>query len=49
MECEQDFSVAGDEDFVERIVKGMSDKFTVSKTENGSFRFTGLDIEVKEV
>ena len=28
-----DFTVAGEEKFVKRIVKGVSDKFTVSKIE----------------
>ena len=41
------FSVAGDKDFVNRIVKRISEKFTVSKTETDSFIFTGLDIEEK--
>ena len=43
-----DLSLAGDEDFVDRIVKGISEMFTVSKVETNSFRFTGLDIEAKE-
>ena len=43
-----DFSVARDDDFVNRIVKGISEKFIVSKVETDSFRFTGLDIESKE-
>ena len=43
-----DISLAGDDDFVDRIVKGISEKFTVSKVETNYFRFTGLDIESKE-
>ena len=42
-----DFTVAGEEEFVKRIVKGVSDKFTVSKAEEDEFRFTGLDVKVK--
>ena len=39
-----DFTVAGEDEFVERIVKGISEKFTVSKIERDKFRFTGLDV-----
>ena len=37
-----DFTIAGEEEFVKRIVKGISDEFTVSKVEEDEFRFTGL-------
>ena len=39
------FTVAGEGEFVERIVKGVSDEFTVSKVEEDEFRFTGLDVK----
>ena len=42
-----DFTIAGNEEFVRRIVKGISDRFTVSKIEKDEFRFTGLDIKAK--
>ena len=42
-----DFTRAGEEDFVKRIVKGISYKFTVSKVEEDEFRFTGLDVKAK--
>ena len=41
------FTIAGEDEFVKRIVKGVSDKFTVSKVEEDEFRFTGLDVKVK--
>merc|ERR1712126_608784 len=40
-----DFTIAGDEKFVERIVNGVRKKFTVSKVEKDVFRFTGLDVK----
>ena len=40
-----DFSLAGDDDFVDEIVKGVSERFTVSKVEKRKFRYTGLDVE----
>ena len=42
-----DFMIAGEKEFVKRIVKGVSDKFTVSKVEEDEFRFTGLDVKAK--
>ena len=42
-----DFIVAGKDEFVDRIVKGVSSEFTVSKTEKDEFRFTGLDVKTK--
>merc|ERR1712082_388215 len=39
-----DFTITGDDEFVERIVNGIRKKFTVSKVENDVFRFTGLDV-----
>ena len=39
------FTIAGDEKFVQRILKGISEKFTVSKVEENVFRFTGLDVK----
>ena len=41
-----DFTVAGTDEFIEKIVSGISRKFTVSKIERGKFRFTGLDVDV---
>ena len=43
-----DFTVAGEKEFVERIVKGISEEFTMSKEEEDEFRFTGLDVKAKE-
>merc|ERR1712240_980760 len=40
-----DFTTGGDDEFVERIVNGISTKFTVSKVEKDVFRFTGLDVK----
>ena len=40
-----DFTIAGEDEFVERIVKGISKKFTVSKVDKDEFRFTGLDVK----
>ena len=40
-----DFTIAGEDEFVERIVKGIERKFTVSKVEKDEFRFTGLDVK----
>merc|ERR1712002_554362 len=40
-----DFTIAGDDEFVERIVNGIRKKFTVSKVEKDVFRFTGLDVK----
>merc|ERR1712126_518522 len=40
-----DFNIAGDDEFVERIVNGISNKFTVSKVERDVYRFTGLDVK----
>jgi len=40
-----DFTIAGDDEFVERIVNGIREKFTVSKVEKDVFRFTGLDVK----
>merc|ERR1712243_418648 len=40
-----DFIIAGDDEFVERTVNGIREKFTVSKVEKDVFRFTGLDVK----
>ena len=42
-----DFIVAGNYEFVKRIAKGVTEKFTVSKVEEDEFRFTGLDVKVR--
>merc|ERR1712163_22743 len=41
----EDFNIAGDDEFVERIVNGIRKKFTVSKVEKNVFRFIGLDVK----
>ena len=33
---------------MKRIVKGISEKFTVSKVEENRFRFTGLDVKAEK-
>ena len=43
-----DYTITGEEEFVERIVSGISDRFTVSKVEKDKFRFTGLDVEAEK-
>merc|ERR1712082_99346 len=40
-----DFTIAGEDEFVERIVNGIARKFTMSKVEKDVFRFTGLDVK----
>ena len=40
-----DFTIAGEDEFVNRIVKGIERKFTVSKVDEDDFRFTGLDVK----
>merc|ERR1712002_1265992 len=40
-----DFTIAGRTEFVDRIVTGIKNKFTVSKVEEDNFRFTGLDVK----
>merc|ERR1712112_551590 len=42
-----DFTIAGTQEFVQRIVTGIEEKFTVSKVEEDNFRFTGLDVKTK--
>merc|ERR1712240_539306 len=42
---EDDFTIAGTQEFVQRIVAGIEEKFTVSKVEEDNFRFTGLDVK----
>ena len=42
-----DFTIAGDIEFVQRIVKGIQERFTVSKIEEDKFRFTGLDVKAE--
>ena len=43
-----DFTIAGDENFVQRIVKGIQERFTVSKIEEDKFRFIGMDVKAKK-
>ena len=42
-----DFTIAGDAEFVTRIVNGIKERFTVSKVEEDKFRFTGLDVKAE--
>ena len=42
------FTIAGTREFVNRIVKGIKKKFTVSKVEENNFRFTGLDVKTND-
>ena len=37
--------IAGEDEFVDRKVKGIERKFTVSKDEEDKFWFTGLDLK----
>ena len=43
-----DFTIAGNTEFVKRIVTGIKERFTVSKVEEDNFRFTGLDVKTKD-
>merc|ERR1711881_837522 len=43
-----DFTIAGTREFVNRIVKGIKRKFTISKVEENNFRFTGLDVKTND-
>ena len=43
-----DFTIAGTKAFVDRIIKGIKEKFTVSKIEENNFRFTGLDVKTND-
>merc|ERR1712243_317967 len=43
-----DFTIAGTQEFVQQIVAGIEEKFTVSKVEEDNFRFTGLDVKTKD-
>ena len=43
-----DFTIAGTKAFVDRIIKGIKKKFTVSKIEENNFRFTGLDVKTND-
>merc|ERR1712002_1135235 len=42
-----DFTIAGTKEFVQRIVAGIEENFTISKVEEDNFRFTGLDVKTK--
>ena len=41
------FTKPGEVEFVSRIVKGIQERFTVSKVEEDKFRFTGLDVKAE--
>ena len=43
-----DFTIAGDEEFIKRIIREISEKFTVSKVEENAIRYTGLDIRAEK-
>ena len=40
-----DLTIAGNENFLEKVKKGILDTLTISKVEKGKFRFTGWNIE----
>ena len=43
-----DFNMAGTDEFLENVLSIVKEELTVSKIENNTFRFTGLDIKVVE-
>ena len=43
-----DFTIAGTEDFIKEILKGIEDELTISKVEKDNFRYTGQDISTAE-
>ena len=43
-----DFKLARNTNFIEKIIEGVSQKLTISKIERGKFRFTGLDFFKQE-
>ena len=43
-----DFTIAGEEDFVKNVVEKVQTELTISKVEHGSFRFTGVDVRKSE-
>ena len=42
------FTIAGNADFLEKVMKGILETLTISKEERYKFRFTGWDIEKYE-
>ena len=43
-----DFTIAGNDNFIEKVKKVISDTLTISKMEKDKFRFTSWDIEKYE-
>ena len=43
-----DFMMVGDEDFVEETTKMFREHLTVSKVEDGRFRYCGVDLEMED-
>ena len=43
-----DFSLAGDEEFIRKVVSQVEKQLTVSKVERDKFRFTGLDVSLDD-
>merc|ERR1712030_281970 len=43
-----DFSLAGTDSFVEKVIRQVEQQLTVSKVEKDKFRFTGFDISAVE-
>ena len=41
-----DFEVTGTIDFVEEIISGVEKELTISKVEEDTFRYTGLDVKI---
>ena len=40
-----DFTLAGEEAFLEEVLKGIKTCMNVSKMEENNFRYTGLDVD----
>ena len=43
-----DFNMAGTDEFLENVLSIVKEELTLSKIENNTFRFTGLDVKVVE-
>ena len=42
------FTISGEEDFNKRVIDAVETELTVSKKEDGEFRFTGVDVKETE-
>ena len=40
-----DFTLAGTEDFINKVINAVSQELTVSKIEMDNFRYTGIDVK----